>query len=1399
MSKSSHSSSSHGGLSSGDGSSSGKGSGFGVHPDALDAAGKKLDQHSSDLSDIGGRIKGVNVGPQSFGVIGQAFAGGAKSHVDQTAQAVNHAATSVGHASTGVRTSADVYREVDDRNHRELDKIDRALGAGGSLPSGTHGAGATNAGTSNSGGRSRGASPSDSPRDHAIPGEQRCTGGTEPVDLATGHVVMSETDLEILAPLGLIVERMHISSYRAGQWFGPTWTSTLDQRLQVDKEHVRYFSPDGMILVYPLPSDGSPVLPIEGPRWPLTAREGGGYRIEQSPRARTLHFGPLADRDRVLPLLAVEDGDGRRIDIDHHRFGPPKAMRHSDGYRVKIDSRQERITAIRVLDPRRDLDVLVMRYGYDERSRLTEVINSSGIPLRFDYDDADRMTGWQDRNGHWFRYTYDEHGRCVRTTGDHGYFDATIVYNGPVTTHTDSLGGAWRYHFNESKQLVREVDPLGNATESTWDRYDRLLSRTDPLGRTTHYEYDSDGRPSLITRPDGSMVRLTLKGDTVGSITVDDGERVWIRLYDKDDQPDPFGGKVGVAPEFRLDSLEAGRRKPVPDDPGATGRPGQTVDLFGRQTETTTATGGRVQLGWTVEGRAAWRVDPLGNRTHWQYDPEGNEIAHTDEMGGVTANEYGPFEVVLASVDPTGARTTREYDTERNPTSITNPQGQTWRYVHDLAGRVAEETDFDGRTLRYVYDAAGQLVRSINGAGEVTDYVYDLLGNLVEWRAPSGNTSYTYAPNGKLIRAANADAVLEFEWDDQDRITAETVNGRSVTFEYDDENDTFRRRTPSGVDSLWSYDHAGSPTRLSVGGHSLSFAHDAAGREIQRSVDETATLVQSYDSDRLASQAVTGRSGQDVVRRVFRYRADGHLVGTEDGISGEARFQLDPGGRVVEVIAPDRRENYRYDGVGNIVSASGLGTDEPGPRRYTGNTLVAAGAVSYQYDAQGRLVRKAGSPDRNWRYTWDSYDRLTSVTTPEGAVWRYRYDPVGRRIAKQRLVPGPGTGPVVAEQVEFTWDGGTLIEQVHTDAQGRYEVTTWEHHPDNDAPVAQLEHGRDSRERFHSIVTDAVGKPTDLIDAHGTIAWRDSTSLWGRRLPDPRATAGTPLRFPGQYADTETGLHYNVYRYYDPTTGRYISQDPLGLAPAPNPAAYAGNPHSETDPLGLATGRKHAASTGPTPGKGAHNAANVRKRAGKFRKNAIVNHDFKDASVRARKALDKRQGGKLTDSQKRAVVNRKRKASEKMGEAGALDYLKKRTGNSDLSLVTPSGKKPLDLSLYGTDTKKPWPNAVALNGSGVADVTHYDGKKVHVVEAKGGSAQLSNGPFGGRKDGKLGQGDNDYLKDVANQMEKSGHADGRSAVGAAINKTIGTNNLEYTTVSTRFDKATGNAIVRREK
>ena len=190
---------------------------------------------------------------------------------------------------------------------------------------------------------------------------------------------------------------------------------------------------------------------------------------------------------------------------------------------------------------------------------------------------------------------------------------------------------------------------------------------------------------------------------------------------------------------------------------------------------------------------------------------------------------------------------------------------------------------------------------------------------------------------------------------------------------------------------------------------------------------------------------------------------------------------------------------------------------------------------------QRRLSRKPAT----WRYHWDSDDRLVGVLTPGGDRWHYRYDALGRRVAKQRLA---ADGRVL-EQIDFTWDGVVLAEQAHTDGTpggpglGDARVTAWDYEPGTFRPLTQRERSPLRHvpqqwvdEQFHAIVTDLVGSPAELVNDQGGIAWFHRTTLWGRTLEQSRTGVTTPLRFPGQYADPEPGLHYNFHRHYDPTT-----------------------------------------------------------------------------------------------------------------------------------------------------------------------------------------------------------------------------------------------------------------------
>ncbi|GAA2090908.1 RHS repeat-associated core domain-containing protein [Streptomyces albiaxialis] len=1017
-------------------------------------------------------------------------------------------------------------------------------------------------------------------------GEKKKAG--EPIDVATGEMVMSATDVSLPGALPLVLERHHVSGHPCGGWFGPTWAATLDQRLELDEAGVVYVAPDGMVLRYPVPDPDAPVLPATGPRWPLAwdGKPDGTMTLTVPEQNRALHFAPLPLGGRELALRAITDrtGEGDRLDFTYDDQGAPAEITHSGGYRVAVDTDPSlsRVTALRLLDG--DLDVTLVSFAYDGAGNLAEVINSTGLPLRYRYDAEHRVTSWTDRNGTSFAYVYDHRGRVLRTLGPDGMMSGRFHYEpaARTTRYTDSLGHTTTYVYNEAYKVVRETDPLGHTTHTEWDDTNRHpLSVTDPMGRTTRRTYDGEGNCTSVTRPDGTAVEATYDDWGLPLEIREPGGGVWRHTYDARGNRLSTTDPTGATTRYAYDT--AGHLCGITDASGrttrvtanSTGLPVEVTDPSGALTRVTRGPHGRItsltdpmghttRQGWTIEGKPAWRAHPDGTRETWEWDGEGNLLSHRDEAGNVTSYTHTHFDLPATRTDPDGAHYAFAYDTELRLRAVTNPQGREWRYEYDEAGRLIAETDFNGASRTYALNAAGELVARTNACGETLRYELDALGRVLRQRDESSGeeTTYAYDARGDLRHAANATTELTWERDELGRVLAETADGRTTTYAYDAAGHRTRRTTPSGLVSTWTYDARGLPATLTTADTTLTFAYDEAGRETRRAVGGV-TLSQSWDeTDRLTTQQVTGPGpGPDLLQhRTYTYRPDGYVTEIRELTTGTRHFALDARGRVTGVQAHGWTEKYAYDTAGNQTEAEAPAHPAPGGREHEGTLIRRAGRTTYAYDAAGRTVRKTrkllNGRTRTWTYTWNAEDRLTRATTPDGEEWTYTYDPLGRRTTKT----GPSGRPLI-----FTWDGTRLAEQTERDGA----TTTWDYAPGTHRPLCQTESELGTT-RFHAVVTDAVGTPTELVTPAGEVPWQHRTTLWGTPLPSPPERTTCPLRYPGQYADPETGLNYNYFRYYDPETARYLTPDPLGLGPAPNPHSYVPNPDAWSDPLGLA-------------------------------------------------------------------------------------------------------------------------------------------------------------------------------------------------------------------------------------
>ena len=213
------------------------------------------------------------------------------------------------------------------------------------------------------------------------------------------------------------------------------------------------------------------------------------------------------------------------------------------------------------------------------------------------------------------------------------------------------------------------------------------------------------------------------------------------------------------------------------------------------------------------------------------------------------------------------------------------------------------------------------------------------------------------------------------------------------------------------------------------------------------------------------------------------------------------------------------------------------------------NRLIDENGNSYTYDSNGNITS-----DGINTFTYDQSNRLVEVQQNGAPIAYYSYNP-----ANQRIVKTTGTSTVF-----YHYDtSGKLISE--TDGIG---TPLRDYIYLNNEPLA-VKIYTDTPGTYY-FLNDHLGTPQKLVNSSGTVVWQAVYLHYGKALVTVD-TITNNLRFPGQYFDSETGLHYNWNRYYDPSIGRYISADPIGLAGGMNLYSYvSGNPINAVDPAGLA-------------------------------------------------------------------------------------------------------------------------------------------------------------------------------------------------------------------------------------
>jgi RHS repeat-associated protein len=277
----------------------------------------------------------------------------------------------------------------------------------------------------------------------------------------------------------------------------------------------------------------------------------------------------------------------------------------------------------------------------------------------------------------------------------------------------------------------------------------------------------------------------------------------------------------------------------------------------------------------------------------------------------------------------------------------------------------------------------------------------------------------------------------------------------------------------------------------------------------------------------------------------------GNRTAKQDDLAGvTSNYTYDQIYELTQVMqGANTTESYSYDSVGNRLTSLSV----PSYTVNSSNELTGASNASFTYDQNGNTTAKTNSSGTT-NYTWDYENRMTSATLPNnGGTTTFKYDPFGRRIEK--------IAPSGTSIFAYDGDGNDLVETVSGTGGELTRYTQTQH---LDEPLAVEQNGT-----IDYYEQDGLGSVTSLTNPAGQLAETYTYDSFGNTTHSSGSLAN-PLEYTGREFDSETGLYYDRARYYDPSLGRFTSEDPLGKDSGDlNFYRYVQNsPIDESDPLG---------------------------------------------------------------------------------------------------------------------------------------------------------------------------------------------------------------------------------------
>ncbi|NSZ57477.1 RHS repeat protein [Agrobacterium tumefaciens] len=755
-------------------------------------------------------------------------------------------------------------------------------------------------------------------------------------------------------------------------------------------------------------------------------------------------------------------------------------------------------------------------YTYSSNGHLTSVDGPAPGP-------ADRVS-----------YTYDRHGNIETFTNENGHLFTVLATNGrglpTLSRDPNNIEEALAYDAR-GRLISRIVDPSGLAAETSieYDATGNIAKFIEPNGSVLSFEYDDNNRVTKLSNNMGDSITYThdLMGNTILEETKDADNNNFFKEQ-------------------------------------------KSFDELGRLLQIVRA------------GSATWAFG---------YDKIGNNISVTDPSNNSSTSAYDSLNRLVSFLDERKSETIWAYGASGKPVSSTDPREVTTSYIRNGWNEVIQENSNDIGTIVYQRNQRGDIVSRTDAREIVTQFSYDDEARLVEVTYPANptlNVTYTYDSGkngiGRLTGVTDATGKLTKTYDSLGRVVEETraigSQHYTILYRWDSSGHLTQVTYPSGREVVYSRDANRNVNTV----HTKSI-EATENIELARWVSYSPfgprqgllhgngiTDWRSYDDDkRIVSLDVFDENTaprNELVSRWYGYVDKRNLTHISENVdpSRNENYWYTSNGFLQNADGPWGSLTYDIDGAGNriqrILDVAGSTTTENYEIPYDSNRLskVLSNGVEtrrFGWDAAGNIVSDINvTANLTEEFGYNDAGQLSSVAVNDRVTGQYAYDYLSRLGV--RVLPATST------TLHYIYDlsGNIIAEYNDNGALGREYIWL------DERPLAVVADAGSATPEIYQVHTDHLERPIMMTDSAKNVVWRATYLPYGEAYTI-LGSAALDQRFPGQWFQLESGLHYNWHRHYDPTTGRYLQADPLGMPDGPNRWAYVTNsPLMYVDPEG---------------------------------------------------------------------------------------------------------------------------------------------------------------------------------------------------------------------------------------